>query len=521
MTWAVYDNSINTTGWAQLDIHSNQSLDDSRQAYYFGLIEGLLTADLIQLHWDNNIRHYCDKEKQFCQNLFAFIAKNIEFMKSQIKLYANSDEYWHQIELTLTQLTGLEDGYRSTMYGIRPPGSPHLNVNVTGLILMNLITECGELEQVLQRKVKSVDLNDGHCSAIVRVLDDGSDLLVSHNSWTTYAWMLRLVKRYNMNYSNISGTSQAFSSYPGVIFSIDDYYLINSGLTVLETSIGNYNNSLWSNVVADKVVFEFIRNTVANRLARSGREWSQIFGKYNSGTYNNQFMIVDYNKYKKGTLPAQLPDDVLWVLEQLPGYVESGDVTHVLRQQNYWPSYNVPYFKGVYDLSDYTSQVTKYGDFFTYNKTARALIFRRNAKQVTDMSSLYRLMRYNDFKHDPLSRCNCTPPYTGEYAIAARCDLNDPNGHYPFSSLGFRPHGAIDVKMTNKDLFSKLEMIANSGPTYEQQPPFQWSNTRIVGVLHSGQPDTFQFPPVHVKWAPSSLRNVSFPTTTTITNTIV
>ena len=155
--------------------------------------------------------------------------------------------------------------------------------------------------------------------------------------------------------------------------------------------------------------------------------------------------------------------------------------------------------------------VKKYGDFYTYDKTPRALIFRRDQKNVTDVSSLYRLMRYNDFKNDPLSRCNCSPPYSADNAIAARCDLNDPNGRYPIHSLGFRSMAAIDVKIVNSELFSKLEMVANSGPTYEGLPPFQWSKSRLANANHHlGQPDLFQFPPIHMKWAPPSQNVVRF-----------
>ena len=55
--------------------------------------------------------------------------------------------------------------------------------------------------------------------------------------------------------------------------------------------------------------------------------------------------------------------------------------------------------------------------------------------------------RYNDYTHDPLSACNCTPPYSGENAISARCDLNPANGTYPFDSLGHRSHGGTDAKV--------------------------------------------------------------------------
>lgn len=55
--------------------------------------------------------------------------------------------------------------------------------------------------------------------------------------------------------------------------------------------------------------------------------------------------------------------------------------------------------------------------------------------------------RYNNFQHDPLSRCNCTPPYSGENAISARSDLNPPDGKYPFGALGHRYHGGTDNKV--------------------------------------------------------------------------
>ena len=59
------------------------------------------------------------------------------------------------------------------------------------------------------------------------------------------------------------------------------------------------------------------------------------------------------------------------------------------------------------------------------------------------------ICRYNDYTHDPLSTCNCTPPYSAENAIAARSDLNMRNGTYPFPALSQRAHGATDMKVGN------------------------------------------------------------------------
>lgn len=52
----------------------------------------------------------------------------------------------------------------------------------------------------------------------------------------------------------------------------------------LETTIGNSNPALWKFVQPIGTVFEWLRNIVANRLAATGKEWADIFSKYNSGT---------------------------------------------------------------------------------------------------------------------------------------------------------------------------------------------------------------------------------------------
>ncbi len=38
------------------------------------------------------------------------------------------------------------------------------------------------------------------------------------------------------------------------------------------------------------------RVRVGCALARSAPEWTAIVGRYNSGTYNNQYMVIDLNR---------------------------------------------------------------------------------------------------------------------------------------------------------------------------------------------------------------------------------
>lgn len=44
---------------------------------------------------------------------------------------------------------------------------------------------------------------------------------------------------------------------------------------------------------------EWIRTIVANRVGVDGKSWSDFFSMHNSGTYNNQWMVVDYKLFKR------------------------------------------------------------------------------------------------------------------------------------------------------------------------------------------------------------------------------
>jgi len=246
----------------------------------------------------------------------------------------------------------------------------------------------------------------------------------------------------------------------------------------------------------------WLRNVVANKLAGTAHEWAKIFARYNSGTYNNQWTIVDYKKFTAGQpLPKK---DVLWVLEQIPGEVMMRDLTWFLKKNTYWVSYNIPYFLKIRQEVGSVEQAKKVGAWSDYNNAPRAKITRRDHHKVVDIDSLTKFMRYNDFKHDPLSlckeyQCNCTPPYSGEAAMSARGDLNMPNGTYQLSGQGFQNHGGLDFKGTNAEMMKKLRFRAWSGPTYDPLPPFNWKTTKITGK-HFGMPDEWKFDYVDLEW---------------------
>jgi hypothetical protein len=186
----------------------------------------------------------------------------------------------------------------------------------------------------------------------------------------------------------------------------------------------------------------------------------------------------------------------------------------------YVPSYNLPADPWVYNISGVRAAFDKYGPWFSYERTARAQIFARNASAVRDLAGFQRLMRYNDFKQDPISSQGCSghPPYSAENAVAARDDLNDPSGTYPIGALGFRDHLATDAKLTSAALHrggsagggagggdfdataGGLTSVAQSGPTYDQQPVFDFRASPFPAVGRAGMPDVWRFPFVDIAW---------------------
>lgn len=85
------------------------------------------------------------------------------------------------------------------------------------------------------------------CSALIKVLPDNADIYTSHVTWNGYESMIRILKKYNFEVhttskedsSIVPGHSMSFSSYPALIYSGDDFTVISSGLTAMETTNGN------------------------------------------------------------------------------------------------------------------------------------------------------------------------------------------------------------------------------------------------------------------------------------------
>ncbi|GAQ78920.1 Phospholipase B domain-containing protein [Klebsormidium nitens] len=531
----VYQREYTNLGWNFLQITTGASCPDPDQAYAAGFVEGALTWEMTWDHWQNTKDALSASDE-----LPAFLAANDKYVSGEIAAeHLNSSEaFWWQVSLVLEQLKGLAAGYNSyastskkltldDFLRMNSDGDfydliPALKLKKKDSVGGHLARKFGALRQTVERTLgintgrtePNVNFDDEDltlrgqqkCSALVKVMPDFSEIFVAQAAFSGLEELLRIYKLYDFAFHTtaksadvIPGRRSAFSSYPAHVISGDDFYLISSGIVAVETTIGTFNDDLYRNgITPEGSVFEWLRNMVANRLATSAEQWTSIFSQHNSGTYNNQWLIVDFNLFEPG---EPLKDGTLYVLEQYPGYIAAYDATEELRTANYFASYNTPHNKTAYELAGYPAMVTKFGDFYTVENSPRAHLFAREHVKVTDIDSFKHTVRYNDFKNDPLGRCaNCTPPYNGEFGISSRGDLNVANGSYPFKAVSHRDHASLDAKVTSGALFKSFSSIVVAGPTCDQQPPFDWSTSDFNYLPHQGHVTEYAFPWVKVDW---------------------
>ena len=68
----------------------------------------------------------------------------------------------------------------------------------------------------------------------------------------------------------------------GALVSIDDFYITDSHLVILETTNDVLNASLIPFITPESLL-AWHRVRIANAMAHGGREWSDLLSRYNSG----------------------------------------------------------------------------------------------------------------------------------------------------------------------------------------------------------------------------------------------
>ncbi|KAN0014913.1 hypothetical protein ACTFIU_001233 [Dictyostelium citrinum] len=503
IVYGYYMSNVEVNGWAYLSLVSNNNYNDSTQSRAFGYLEGYLTKDLI---WNSKVNYYSNafNSSEIPSKLDDWLTENIESIHTFI-VNNRKSQYWKQITLIMDQINGMVDGYNQANTNSSETLSLH------DFFILNMFGDLFDLMPALnldkQYEYFKKDVNDiqdwfkrsQHCSALIKVTSDYGELYSGHTTWSGYYTMLRIFKSYNQQFSSDdSGTvskRNIFSSYPGALISVDDFYLMSdTRMVVIETTNSLVTNDLY-HLIRPTTVLSWMRVIVSNRMSTNGKEWCENFQRYNSGTYNNQWMVVSYNLF----VPyKELKDGALYVLEQIPGYIEFADQTQALRQ-GWWNSYNIPFYETIYEASGYSNYTANnYSDstiyYMSYQTCPRAEIFRNFAGYVESLEDFQSLLRYNDFENDPLSH---KIPF---YAIASRYDLSNKNPS---------PFGATDTKVTCGSMIDQNIIVAISGPTTSNgQPIFQWNSEIdfMKSTSHLGCPEKYNFP--WVSFSNTTFRNL-------------
>eukprot|EP01010_Urceolus_cornutus_P002038 NODE_262_length_1895_cov_306.195558_g212_i0.p1 GENE.NODE_262_length_1895_cov_306.195558_g212_i0~~NODE_262_length_1895_cov_306.195558_g212_i0.p1 ORF type:complete len:543 (-),score=110.57 NODE_262_length_1895_cov_306.195558_g212_i0:203-1831(-) len=480
-----FEDTLNQTGWGVLNVKTNARQPDWVQAYAAGMVEGLLTAARIYEH-NLNLYKVLFHVAPPHSALVRWLEEQDVWSRQQVA--ANpTDNYWQHVGNVIAQFDGLVAGYNNaSAHGLA--SVPQLTVFAFRMLNGNgdffeLIPATDEKRRdefrkkvLAEGKAAFISFLEQtlHCSALIKVLDDFSDLFMGHTSFYEYSNTNRIYKHFHFAYNNPGTAAQklSYSSYPGYLESLDDFYILDSGLGVTQTSIDVFDDNLLL-LIKPTSLLAWQRVRVSCAMAHTGEEWYNLYSTNPSGTYTNQYMIVNFNLFEPR---APLPDNLLWVVEEIPGLVQGDDLTSFLRH-GYWPSYNIPYFPNVYTKAGYPQVVATAGNYMSYDLSPRATQFRHLQGTVTNLETFKKVLRYNEYETDPSSHGIPT------MAICSRGDLATSNA---------RTDGCYDTKVTSYERFRRLESEAINGPTTQGQPVFTWAS-KWANVSHIGLPERYDF----------------------------
>ena len=475
---AFYTPGLSENGWDFLSITTNNIFSDELQAEAAGRLEAFLTKERIYNHYLNML----STTGHLNENTTNFFRKQEEYLLSRKNEY-NSNSILYNAYLLYLQFKGLRE-----QYNIEAEEEKKIND-----MEFNVLNSFGDIFDIKHKYRKpSFDgmdkdeiyeffLLNNHCSAMFKLKYDLSDVFFGHNSWFYLNMITRIFKEYNLNFNDpsIKTHNVMFSSYPGSIVSNDDFYYTSKGLVIIETSLSNYNETSYD-LINEKSLLCWQRVQLSNRMAETAKEWTKIFSIYNSGTYNNQYMVLNTKGIKFGEHP-KIEENSFMIVEQMPGFIEANDVTDHLKF-GYWPSYNIPYSKNVSKYAEIENTINKKPErnmklYMDYNTCSRANIMRRDQHNITDIDSMKKFMQYNDYMHDPFSHGE--PSET----IASRADLSEKNK---------RCYGAFDTKLGSvKELKenSKKSIYLYSGATMAVEPYLDFNSEACKNIVHEGIPD--------------------------------
>lgn len=527
LAWGTFSDNIDTTGWSELRVSGSPLLDvgNSVKMYSAGFVEGILSCIRISQYYHNTHQLLLTSEASH-HSLLAVrsqLQSQVGFIKASVNLVEHiwpeepGDVRFRHARFLLFQLWGLMDGYNYA--------AKHFKVHPLSLVdffLLNSMGEAGtlmdayrpqtvadraqansvplvflqknssksnqlvrkEATQEEEREWRKRVVGQGRCSAVVRLTEGNGDLIVGHTTWADYSTMTRVFKYYSIPLPNSESmlTTVAMSSYPGTITSGDNYFMSDSGIVLTDTSL-EMVNPFGFDAVKDFPVHAHLPNfmhvVITLRLAKNAADFAKRYQVQNTGTLMAQWMVVDYNMFEVGKPPGQ---NMLWIIEQIPGQMEAKDMSLHLRTKGYWESVNRPFFQSIRETSWFDKAQKSHGALYSATDCPRCRIIADNAPGTNTLYDMRNLIHRNNF---PIQAYR---PFQPGHEISARFDLD---------SAEPIPNGGIDSKIVNRCMFKLMTTQAISGPSHAMLPNFAWvgadGREKFPGNPHNGMPNVWSF----------------------------
>jgi hypothetical protein len=549
---AKYDRTRYQTGWDKLYLRTFAPANPLIQCYVSGYLEGLLTAQEI-FYYFSNIHVFFHGEEEYIQDIKNFYGKidqnlrqkinNPEFFQNlrKSKLDDTSDSLkseftqWSYLTCLHAQINGLHQGYNQItsnkqldlldFYFINSEGNygdlkTFMQINKMDIPDQSKFYTQENLQKVYNsqniEKIWKDLLRKGHCSAIIKLTQKNGkfDIIAGHNTWSEYCEMMRSLKyieyEFEGNNQEIGMVPRkiTYSSYPGVLFSGDDFYELSSGVAILQTTLNVLNKFLYKDMLkVEDYIPEFMRLMIVNLISNSGKEWVDNYKSYQNHMYITQWIVIDYkvldkvqpllsqfgNKRYNNNLRATSGnvENMVFLVEEVPGSIMSSDISTEFINETYFGSFNLAYFPKhmqILGLKDFIGI-----DFTDVTYNPRFYILKHLQGGIKNTEDFAQVLQYNGYRDNDMHRLFTDDPSYKDpgNGISSRDDLVPDGGDF---------HGGIDFKIVNSDLMKSMNIYAYGGPSKSNPntPPFDFKViTDFHKDYHIGIPKVWNFSPFY------------------------
>ena len=507
-----YEKTRYKTGWDLFESKTYNNANPIIQLYSIGIIEGILSQEEIK-DYMNNFRYALGGNEKASQ-LKQWFKEADENIKRKINnINSEKDNKFDLKSLSYlaclhAQINGLYKGYNLK--------SEEDDVDIYELYLLN--SEGNYDDTLVYMGINQIEYNDNvnfendenlmkyynttkfeeiwrkltrksHCSAIVKLINENNEknILFGHNTWTGFYELLRTYKSIDYAFEGdnqilgLKPIKMKYSSYPGILFSGDEYYTIENNLAITQTSLSTiFPERLVNGLNKKEYIPEFMRIMTINFLSRTGKEWVKNFEKLYNGNhiYFASWIIVDFNKINSN-------NNLIFIAEEVSENVMTMDYTKEFLKKGYYGSYNLPFFKE-HTVQTGISYFNLNLDDKKYNP--RGYLVKSLINEVNDIQSFQDLLTYNKYKMND-SKVE-----------------DDPSVDDPYNGIASRSeeYGTIDFKIIDKNLINNGNIYAYSGPIYGDNPNFKpFNKNDIKSDLKNymeGIPEEFNFEPILINF---------------------